>query len=69
MCLFFKITTIAGFMEENTIEKEVTCGLAKHFDNIKTIYKWVTKLINNKQKIKNWQKNNSAWFLMNGSKI
>jgi hypothetical protein len=67
MCLFFKITTIAGFMEENTIGKEVTCGLAKHFDQIKTIYKWVTKLINNKQF--NWQKNNSAWFLMNASKI
>ncbi len=66
-CLFFRITSVTDTTGVvSGIAREAVCGLADHFEN-EAMYKLIASSKIEQQLFRAWQKNNSAWFLMNAS--
>jgi len=72
-CLFFQITKLIGVVGNvGNVGEQVYCGLNEGFEKVERIAKVTTGIKNfnsatNGMKFRAWQKNNSAWWLMNAS--
>jgi hypothetical protein len=68
-CLFFEMTSATGV--KGDVGEKVACGLEKGLENAKAIVQLMKNslesLSKQQRKFKAWQKNTSAWWLMNAS--
>jgi len=67
-CLFFKIASAVDTAGTSVVVKETVCGLVDNFKS-EAMSKRIASLENKQQSFQAWQKNNSAWWLMNASNM
>jgi hypothetical protein len=67
-CLFFKITSATDITGGGgVVAREVTCGLKDTGDTVHMVTNSLKSFPQHQRQVKAWQKNTSAWLLMNAN--